>query len=372
MRKIYLDHASTTPVDLRVMEEMLPYFTERFGNASSTHSFGRDARKVLDDSRKKAAKAINAETGEIVFTSGGTESDNLAIKGIAYKKGKGHIITSCIEHKAVLNPCRLLEEKGFKVTYLPVDKYGRVDPKELENSITKDTFLISIMHANNEIGTIQPIEEMCDIARDNGIVFHTDAVQTAGKLPLDMKKMNIDLLSISAHKLYGPKGVGLLYVREGIGLKPLIHGGEHENGLRSGTENVPGVVGFSRALELSVKKMDRESRRLIRLRDKLIKGALEIDRSWLNGHPEKRLPNNAHITFSSMEDIDLVSELDKYGIASSAASACLTYSTKTSHVLSAIGLSGKEAHRSLRFTLGKDNTKEDIEYVINKIHDLIG
>jgi cysteine desulfurase len=371
MRKVYLDHASTTPLDAKVLEAMLPYLTERFGNASSAHSFGKDARIALDDSRERAAKAINADPQEIIFTSGGTESDNLAIKGIAYKKGSGHIITSSIEHKAVLNSCRCIEKNGFMVTYMPVDGYGMVNLGKLEDSIAKDTVLVSIMHANNEIGTVLPMEEIGDVAMDKGVLFHTDAVQTAGKLPLNVRRMNVDLLSISSHKLYGPKGVGLLYVRGGTELQPLVHGGGHEKNLRSGTENIPGIVGFSRALELSIEKMSEESKRLTRLRDRLIRGALEIKGSWLNGHPVKRLQNNIHVTFSGMESIDLVSELDKHGIASSAASACSACSIETSHVLSAIGLSREDAKRSLRFTLGKDNTKKDIEYVIDELHTLI-
>ncbi|MBN2014766.1 MAG: cysteine desulfurase [Candidatus Altiarchaeota archaeon] len=370
MKRVYMDHASTTPVDPFVLEAMLPYFSEKFGNASSMHSFGVDARRALDESRIRASAAINSNPDEIVFTSGGTESDNLAIKGTAYGNKKRHIITDRIEHKAVLNPCRFLEEKGFKVTYLPVDRYGLVDITEVEKSITKDTFLISVMHANNEIGTIQPIEEIGEIAADKGIIFHTDAVQTAGKLPLNMKKMNVDLLSISSHKLYGPKGVGALYVREGARLEPLIHGGGHEKNLRSGTENIPGIVGFSHALELSVKKMSEDSERLTRLRDRLIKGVLEVDCCRLNGHPKKRLQNNAHFTFPNMKQIDLVSELSRKNIYASAASACSAHSTGASHVLSAIGLTAEEACKSLRLTLGRINNEEDIEYVIEKIQYL--
>lgn len=370
MRRIYMDHASTTPVDPLVLDAMLPYFSEKFGNASSNHSFGAEAKLALEDSRDITAKALKSKPEELIFTSGGTESDNLAIKGVACRNKKRHIITNCIEHKAVLNPCRSLEERGFKVTYLPVDKYGLVDNNELENAITEDTFLISVMHANNEIGTIQPIEEIGKIAKERGITFHTDAVQTAGKIPIDMKKMNVDLLSISSHKLYGPKGVGLLYVRDGAELEPLIDGGGHERGLRSGTENIPGIVGFSRALELSVERMEKESKRQMRLRDRLIKGVLALKGCGLNGHPTKRLPNNAHFTLPA-EGVDLINVLAGYGIAASTASACSAHSTGTSHVLSAIGLSDEEACRSLRLTLGRVNTKEDIGYVIKKIHNII-
>lgn len=370
MRKIYLDHAATTPLYPEVVEKMLPYFRDRFGNASSSHSFGRDAMRALENSRGEIAEKINSEPEEIFFTSGGTESDNLAIKGIAYKSKKGHIITSAIEHHAVLNPCRYLERNGFKVTYLQVDEYGLIDPKEVENSITKDTILISIMHANNEIGTIQEIEEIGKIAEEKDVYFHTDAVQSVGKIPVDVKKLDVDLLSISSHKMYGPKGVGALYVKRGTEIEPILHGGGHELGLRSGTENVPGIVGFAKAVELSLKRMDRESNRLIRLRDKLIEGILEIEDSRLNGHPEKRLPNNANFSFDGITD-DLLQSLDAEGIAASSGSACSSHSSEPSHVLTAIGLSNEEADGSLRLTLGKDNTEEDIGYVLKILPDVI-
>jgi len=365
-----LDHAATTPLYPEVVEKMLPYFRDRFGNASSSHSFGRDAMRALENSRGEIAEKINSEPEEIFFTSGGTESDNLAIKGIAYKSKKGHIITSAIEHHAVLNPCRYLERNGFKVTYLQVDEYGLIDPKEVENSITKDTILISIMHANNEIGTIQEIEEIGKIAEEKDVYFHTDAVQSVGKIPVDVKKLDVDLLSISSHKMYGPKGVGALYVKRGTEIEPILHGGGHELGLRSGTENVPGIVGFAKAVELSLKRMDRESNRLIRLRDKLIEGILEIEDSRLNGHPEKRLPNNANFSFDGITD-DLLQSLDAEGIAASSGSACSSHSSEPSHVLTAIGLSNEEADGSLRLTLGKDNTEEDIGYVLKILPDVI-
>jgi len=370
MKRIYLDHAATTPVDPEVVEEMLPYFTERFGNASSSHSLGREARLALENSREKIAEVINSEPEEIFFTSGGTESNNLAIKGVANKSKKGHIITSVIEHHAVLNPCRYLEGNGFRVTYLPVDEYGLIDLKELENSITEDTILISIMHANNEIGTVQEIEEIGKIARERGVYFHTDAVQSVGKIPIDVKRLNIDLLSISSHKMYGPKGVGALYVRKGVEIEPILHGGGHELGLRSGTENVPGIVGFAKAAELSLKRMNKESNRLLRLRDKLIDGVLEIEDSRLNGHPRKRLPNNANFSFAEIKG-NLIQDLDVKGILASSGSACSSHSSEPSHVLTAIGLSEEEANASLRLTLGKDNTEEDIEYVLRILPDVI-
>ncbi|RLI91471.1 MAG: cysteine desulfurase NifS [Candidatus Altiarchaeales archaeon] len=370
MRRIYLDHAATTPIDSEVVEEMLPYFTERFGNASSSHSLGREAKIALENSREKIAEVINSEPEEILFTSGGTESNNLAIKGVAHKSKKGHIITSVIEHHAVLNPCRYLEGNGFRVTYLPVDEYGLIDLKELENSITEDTILISIMHANNEIGTVQEIEKIGEIARERGVYFHTDAVQSVGKIPIDVKRLNIDLLSISSHKMYGPKGVGALYVKKGIEIEPILHGGGHEFGLRSGTENVPGIVGFAKAAELSLKGMNRESNRLMRLRDKLIDGVLEIEGSRLNGHPRKRLPNNANFSFGGIKG-NLLQDLDVKGILASSGSACSSHSSEPSHVLTAIGLSEEEANASLRLTLGRDNTEEDIEYVLRILPGVI-
>ena len=365
-----MDHAATTPIDSEVVEEMLPYFTERFGNASSSHSLGREAKIALENSREKIAEVINSEPEEILFTSGGTESNNLAIKGVAHKSKKGHIITSVIEHHAVLNPCRYLEGNGFRVTYLPVDEYGLIDLKELENSITEDTILISIMHANNEIGTVQEIEKIGEIARERGVYFHTDAVQSVGKIPIDVKRLNIDLLSISSHKMYGPKGVGALYVKKGIEIEPILHGGGHEFGLRSGTENVPGIVGFAKAAELSLKGMNRESNRLMRLRDKLIDGVLEIEGSRLNGHPRKRLPNNANFSFGGIKG-NLLQDLDVKGILASSGSACSSHSSEPSHVLTAIGLSEEEANASLRLTLGRDNTEEDIEYVLRILPGVI-
>jgi len=378
LRRIYLDHAATTPVDREVLLEMLPYFTRFYGNPSSLHNDGAMAHDALEKARERVSSIINASPDEIVFTSGGTESDNLAIKGIAYKnkdktKGKGpHIITSSIEHPAVLETCRFLEKNGFRVKYLPVDKYGMVKLDVLENSITKDTFLITIMTANNEIGTIQPFEEIGKIARDHGIIFHTDAVQTVGKIPIDVKKIPIDMLSISSHKIYGPKGVGALYIKKGIIPQPLLHGGGHERKLRSGTENIPGIVGLGKACELAKKRMSRDITYIRNLRDRLIKGILDnVEESYLNGHPEKRLINNAHFRFTAIEGESLIMDLDEKGIAASTGSACSSKKLQPSHVLLAIGLTPVEAHGSLRLTLGRKNTKNEIDYVTETLPKVV-
>tara|TARA_Y100000310_G_scaffold345138_1_gene462122 strand:- start:8160 stop:9320 length:1161 start_codon:yes stop_codon:yes gene_type:complete len=373
MKRIYLDHGATTPVDKEVMKAMQPYFTEKYGNVSSLHSFGREAKEAIDKAREHIAKLINAEPKEVIFTSGGTEADNMAIKEIAFNnREKGnHIITSKIEHPAVENTCKFLEKMGFKITYLAVDKEGFVSTEELEKAITKETILVSIMHANNEIGTIQPIEEIGKTCKENNIYFHTDTVQTVGKVPIDVKKMNVDLLSSSAHKLYGPKGVGFLFVREGTKIGSLIHGGNHENGLRAGTENVAGIVGFGKACELAMERMNKGTTHLTNLRDKLIKGVLEIEDCWLNGHPSKRLPGNANFSFKYIEGESLLMYLDEKGIAASTGSACSTKELKPSHVLTAIGLKPEEAHGSLRLTLGKDNTEEDVEYVLKALPEIV-
>ncbi|MBW3003564.1 cysteine desulfurase NifS [Candidatus Woesearchaeota archaeon] len=371
MKRIYMDHSATTPVDQKVVEAMQPYFTEKFGNASSIHSFGQEAASAVKKSRETIAKFLGVKESELFFTSGGTESDNLAIKGVATaNKDKGkHIITSSVEHHAVLHTCEWLEKNGFEVTYLPVDKYGSVDVEEFKKSIREDTILVSIMHINSEIGTIEPIEEIAKICKERGIYFHSDAVQSFGKIQIDMK--NIDLLSISSHKLYGPKGLGALFVREGVKIESLVHGGGHENGLRSGTENVAGIVGFAKAVEIAKEGMEKEAKQLKELRERLIKGVLEIPDCWLNGHPEKRLPGNAHFSFRFIEGESLVLYLDMNGIAASTGSACSTKSLKPSHVLTAIGLSHEEAHGSLRITLGRSNTEEDIEQVIKVLPDIV-
>jgi len=369
--KVYMDHASTTPMDREVFEAMKPYFLEKYGNASSLHSFGMEAKEALEKSREMVANLIGADADEIIFTGGGTESDNLAIKGIAFKAGRGHIITSSIEHPAVLETCRFLEKKGFKVTYLPVDKYGMVNPEDVENAIEKDTILITIMHANNEIGTIEPIEEIGKIASEKGILFHTDAVQSVGKLPINVKKINVDLLSISAHKIYGPKGVGALYIRKGTKIDAIIHGGGHERGLRSSTENIPGIVGLAKACSLAGERMEVDVKKMKRLRDTLIKGVLEIEESYLNGHPEKRLPNNAHFYFKGIEGESLILMLDDAGIAASTGSACSSKKLTASHVLLAIGLKPEDAHGSLRLTLGRENTEEEVEYVLETLPKIV-
>ena len=369
--KIYLDNAATTPVDREVIEEMLPYFTQKYGNASSLHSFGREARDAIARSRERVAELIGAKSEEIIFTAGGTESDNIAIKGIAFRKGKGHIITSQIEHPAVMATCQHLERKGFDVTYLPVDRYGMVNPEDVENAIRDDTILLTIMHANNEIGTIEPIEQIARIAKERGIPFHTDAVQSVGKIPVDVSKLGVDMLSISSHKIYGPKGVGALFIKEGLSLEPVMHGGGHEKGLRPSTENVPGIVGLGKACELAESRMEEDMKNMIRLRNKLIAGVLEIEESYLNGHPEKRLPNNAHFRFEAVEGESLLLSLDDKGIAGSTGSACSSKKLKPSHVLLAIGLNEVQAHGSLRLTLGRENTEEEIDYVIETLPEIV-
>ncbi|MEM7825337.1 MAG: cysteine desulfurase NifS [Candidatus Aenigmatarchaeota archaeon] len=371
--KVYLDYAATTPVDPRVLKAMLPFFSKKFGNTMSLHSFGREAKSALEDAREKVAVLMNAEANEIIFTGSATESDNLALKGISFaKKDKGkHIIVSSIEHHAVLDTAKWLEKQGFEVTYLPVDKYGLVNPSEVENVIRKDTILVSIMHANNEIGTIEPIEEIGKICSENGIYFHTDATQSYGKIKVDVKKMNIDLLTVSAHKMYGPKGVGALFIRRGVKIEPLLHGGGHEFGLRSSTVNTAGIVGFGTAAEIAKKEMKKESERLIKLRDKLIKGVLKIEDSHLNGHPEKRLPNNANFYFDFIEGESLVVALDIKGIAASTGSACSSESLEPSHVLLAIGLKHHQAHGSLRLSLGRWTKKEEIDYVLKVLPEAV-
>ncbi len=373
MKRIYLDYSATTPVDARVLQSMKPYFSKKFGNASSLHRFGQEAKEALEESRVKVAELIAADNDEIVFTSSGTESDNLAIKGIAFaNKEKGrHIVVSKIEHDAVLEPCKWLEKQGFEITYIPVDKYGLVNPKEVENAIRKDTILVSIMHANNEIGTIEPIEEIGKICREHDVFFHTDAVQTFGKIDVDVKKMNIDLLSASSHKIYGPKGVGMLYVREGVRLEPLLHGGGHESGFRSSTENVACIVGFAAACDISRKEMKKDAKKQTELRDYLIKNVLKIENSHLNGHPRLRLPNNTNFWFDFIEGESLVTHLDFYGIASSTGSACSSKSLEPSHVLIAIGLKHEQAHGSLRLTLGKYTAKSEIDYVLKVLPGIV-
>jgi len=372
---IYMDHSATSPVDPEVFKAMKPYMMESYGNASTLYSLGREARRALESSREKVASLIGSNTDEVIFTSGGTESDNIAIKGTAYKlRAKGnHIITSNIEHPAVDETCRYLEKNGFEVTYLPAGKDGIVSVSDLENAITDQTILITVMHANNEIGTIQPIAEIGEIARENKIYFHTDAVQSVGKIPVDVKTLNVDMLSISAHKLYGPKGIGALYIKKGVRLEPIIHGGGHEKGIRPGTENVAGIVGLGKACEIAQHNLEETGRYVTSLRDKIIKGVLsEIDESYLNGHPTKRLPNNINFRFTGIEGESLVLHLDSKGIASSTGSACSSKKLEPSHVLMALELEEVQAHGSLRLTLGKENKPEEIDYVVESIKDAVG
>lgn len=367
-----MDHSATTATDPAVIEAMLPYFSEKYGNPSSLYMIGRQARKAIEEARQKVADLIGAKKEEIIFTGSGTESDNLAIKGSAFKNRKkgDHIITSSIEHHAVLNTCKYLERNGFKVTYLPVSKEGIVNPDDLEKAINPQTILITVMHANNEIGSIQPIEEIGRIAKEKEILFHTDAVQTAGKIPVNVDALGVSMLSISAHKIYGPKGVGALYIRKGTVIEPQLHGGGHERSLRSSTENVPGIVGFGKACELAKQRLPDESN-LTALRDSLIKGALKIEDSYLNGHPIKRLPNNANFRFSYIEGESMILNLDMKGVAASTGSACSSTSLEPSHVLMAIGLRPEEAHGSLRLTLGRENTQEDVDYVLSVLPDIV-
>lgn len=373
-RRIYLDHAATTPVRREVLEEMIPYFTENYGNASSVHFYGREAKKALDMSRERIAKAIGAKSDEIFFTAGGTEADNWAIKGIAYanKKKGNHIITTKIEHHAVLHTCEYLEKEGFEVTYLSVDQYGMINLDELKNAITDKTILITIMFANNEIGTIQPIEEIGAIAKEKGIYFHTDAVQALGSVDINVEKMKIDALSMSAHKLNGPKGIGALYIKKGTKILSYIHGGAQERNRRAGTENIPGAVGMGKAVELASANLEQKQQYLKGLRGKLIQGVMEkIPYTRLNGHPEKRLSGNTSFCFEFIEGEALLLSLDIVGIASSSGSACTSGSLDPSHVLLSIGLSHEIAHGSLRLTIGEGNTEEEIDYVLEKLPAIV-
>lgn len=374
MRKIYLDHSATTPVRKEVAEIMMEYLTGKFGNPSSIHSFGREAKEGLEKAREQVAHTLHADSREIIFTSGGTEADNLALIGMAFQnsdKGK-HIITSAIEHHAVLHACEYLKKKGYRVTVLPVDEDGLIRMEDLRKAITAETILISIMHANNEVGTIQPITEIGALAREKGIFFHTDAVQSLGKVHIDVDKMNIDLLSGSGHKIYGPKGIGFLYVRKGVRINPLTFGGRQERDFRAGTENIPGIVGLGKAVELAEKEMDTEMPRLAKLRDQLSKGLQEkIPYVKLNGHPNLRVATNVNLSFMFVEGESLLLLLDLQGIAASSGSACTSGSLDPSHVLLAMGLKHEVAHGSVRMTLGRDNTEEDIRYVLEQLPPMV-
>jgi cysteine desulfurase len=373
-KRIYFDHGATTPVLPEVFEAMTPYISDKYGNASSIHSFGREARMAVDSARTSVAALVGADPSEMVFTSGGTESDNLAIKGVALhsSRRKGHIITSKIEHHAVLSPCEFLKDRGFDVTVLPVSTDGFIDPADVEKAIRDDTILVSAMMANSEIGTIQPVREIGAIARERGALFHTDAVQAAGKLAIDVDRDNIDLLSLSSHKIHGPKGVGALYVRKGTKIEPLLHGGGHERGLRSSTENVPGIVGFGKATEMALRDMDETTERMRGLRDIIIRTIPEtVPNSYLNGHPTKRLSNNAHFRFDFIEGEGLVLHLDMMGIAASTGSACSTGSLEPSPVLLALGLRHEQAHGSLRITLGRENNHEEVSYFLEVLPGIV-
>ena len=360
-----MDNAATTPVDPIVAEGIHDFFIKQYGNASSIHGLGREARVAIDNSRQVVAKAIGAEEEEIIFTSGGTEADNLALKGIAFSDYEGkHIITSVIEHSAILKTARFLEKLGYEVTYLPVGKEGLVSIDDVQSAIRSDTVLISIMHANNEIGTIQPLEEIGNLAKKHNIVFHTDAVQSIGKLHVDVNKLGVDLLSMSSHKIHGPKGVGALYIRKNTSIEPLLHGGGHEYNLRSGTENVPGIVGFAKAAELATNDLEANVQYMTRLRDKLIEGVLDIEGAYLNGHRTTRLPNNANFRFDQINGEALILDLDMNGISASTGSACSEHSTAPSHVLLALGLSHNEAEGSLRLTVSSKTTEDEVEYVL--------
>lgn len=373
-KSIYMDHAATTYTKPEVLEEMIPYFTTHFGNPSSIYSLSRETKKAIDVARDKVAKSINANGNEIYFTGGGSEADNWAIKGIASAhKAKGnHIITTTIEHHAVLHTCEYLAKNGFEITYLPVDEYGLINIKDLENAITDKTILVSIMFANNEIGTIEPIKEIGALCRSKKIFFHTDAVQAVGHIPVDVKEMNIDLLSLAAHKFYGPKGVGALYVRKGIKIDNLVHGGGQERNRRAGTENVAGIVGLGRAIELAVEHMEGNNKKLVYLRDKLINGLLEIPHTRLNGpRGEKRLPGNSNVCFRFIEGESILLMLDAMGIAASSGSACTSGSLDPSHVLLSIGLPHEIAHGSLRLSLGDATTEEEVDYVLETVPKII-
>jgi cysteine desulfurase len=372
-RIIYLDHAATTPLDPRVLEAMLPYFTTEYGNASSIYLLGRHAMQAIDSAREQVAELLNCRPTEIAFTGCGSESDNLALKGMAYasqKKGN-HIITTPIEHHAILHTCQYLERFGFKTTYLPVDRYGCVNPDDVARAITDQTILVSVMYANNEVGTIEPIAEIGRICRAKKIPFHVDAVQAGGSLSLDVAALHADLLSLSAHKFYGPKGIGILYVRQGMRILPQMQGGSQERGRRAGTENVAGIVGAATALRLAYEELPEVTSHLVALRDRLIEGLLSIPGSVLTGHPTHRLPNNASFCFEGVEGESILLNLDLLGIAASTGSACTSGSTEPSHVLVAMGLPPAVAHGSLRLTIGKENSDTDIDVILAEVPKIV-
>ncbi|MFA4825464.1 MAG: cysteine desulfurase NifS [Methanoregula sp.] len=373
-RTIYMDHSATTFVKPEVVKEMIPYFTEHFGNPSSIYGIARESKKAVDAARAQTAKALGADPDEIYFTSGGSESDNWAIKGVAFanRKRGNHIITTQIEHHAVLHTCQYLEKEGFEVTYLPVDQYGLVDPAVLEKAITEKTILISIMYANNEIGTIEPIAELGAIARKHKVYFHTDAVQAIGSVPIDVKAQNIDLLSLSAHKFYGPKGTGALYIKKGVRIDNLIHGGGQERRRRAGTENIAGIVGLGKAIEMATADIPGHAAKIRAMRDRLIRGVLAtIPHTRLNGHPEKRLAGNFNVSFEFIEGESMLLWLDDEGICASTGSACTSGSLEPSHVLLATGLPVEISHGSLRLTLGDANTDTDVDFVLKVLPKVV-
>ena len=374
MNRIYLDNAATTPVSQPVLDKMIPYFREHYGNASSVYDTGRDARRAIDAARRQAAEAINAQPGEVYFTGGGSESDNWAIKGVAFaRRDKGnHIITTQVEHHAVLHTCQWLEKQGFEVTYLPVDEYGRVTAEQVEKAITDQTILITIMAANNEIGTLMPIAQIAQVARQHKVLFHTDAVQAMGAVPIDVVAWGVDLLSLSAHKFHGPKGVGLLYVRKGTRIDNLVHGGAQERGKRAGTENLPAIVGMGEAMMIAARNQPKNAKRLSAMRDRMIAGLLEkIPHSRLNGHPTERLPGNVNVSIRYIEGEAMLLRLDMAGIAASSGSACTSGSLDPSHVLLAIGLPHEIAHGSLRFSLSDESVDADVDEVLNVLPGIV-
>ena len=374
MKKIYLDYAATTPMHPEVIKAMGQFFSEKYGNPSSLHSIGQEAKRAIEQARDIVARALGAKPEEIIFTSGGTESDNFAIKGVAYamaSKGN-HIITSQIEHHAVLEPCHFLKQQGFRVTFLPVDSYGLIDPDDVRRAITDKTILVSAMHANNEIGTIEPIEEISKICRDRDVYLHTDAVQSFGSLDTHVDRLGVDLLSISAHKFYGPKGVGVLYIRKGTRISSLIHGGAQEWNKRASTHNVPGIVGLGKAVQLAVAEQDERVKHSLHLRDMLIQSILDtIEDTWLNGHPKRRLPNNCHVIVKYVEGESMLLKLDTVGVAVATGSACSSGSSEPSHVLLAIGISPEDAHGSLRLTVGRLTREEDIDYANEQLPKVV-
>lgn len=373
MNRIYMDHAATTPLDGRVLEAMTPFLKEKFGNPSSAHSFGREVRKAVEEAREQMAYLLGAKPEEIYFTSGGTEADNLAIVGtaMALRDRGNHIITTSVEHHAVLDTCLALKDDGFEVTVLPVDEFGMVDPDVVREAMQERTILISVMYANNEVGTIQPVEEIGKIARENNVLFHIDAVQAVGNLPVNVENLNVDMLALSAHKFYGPKGVGLLFIREGTKVNRLTQGGGQERGIRAGTENIPGIIGMAKAMEIAYGELEQSIFRMKIIRERLIQGCLEMEEVKLNGHPTQRLPGNVNLSFEYIEGEALLLSLDYKGVAASSGSACSSGSMNPSHVLLATGMSEQTARGAIRFSLGRHNTVEEADYVLQVIKESV-